>query len=90
MDLDAGKTDEEDTLQNLDSDVNDLHNSGNKNASKTSFQPAQQKSPQQAVPVKRKCKSVKFVQDATHEYQSACCWISCQIMIVQCLWNHLK
>jgi hypothetical protein len=90
MDLDAEKTDEEDTLHNSDSDVDDLQNSGNKNTSKTSSQPAQQKSPQRAVPVKRKHKSAKFVQDETCEYQSACFWISCQIMIVQRLWNHLK
>ena len=68
MDLDAGKTDEEDTLHNSDSDVDDLQNSGNKNASKTSSQPAQQKSSQRAVPVKRKHKSAKFVQDETREY----------------------
>jgi hypothetical protein len=90
MDLNAGKTDEEDTLHNSDSDIDDLQNSGNKNASKTSSQPAQQKSPQQAVPVKRKHKSTKFVQDETCEYQSACFWITCQIMMVQLLRNHLK
>jgi len=73
MDLDAGKTDDEDTLHNADSEVDyDLQNSGRKNTSKTSSQPALQKSPQQAIPVKRKHKlSVKLVQDETREYQSA-------------------
>jgi hypothetical protein len=66
VDLDAEKTDDEDS------------------------QGALQKTTQRAISVKRKHKSTKFVQDDTREYQSACFRISCQIMMVQLLRNHLQ
>lgn len=87
VDLDAENIDEEDSLHNMDAGVDDLQNSSK---SKSSSQPAPQKTTQWAISVKRKHKSTKFVQDDTREYQSACFRISCQIMMVQLLRNHLQ